>query len=351
MNQIYYITVLVIALLFVLNCVTGNNRKNNIRLFNIGVFVLLLVDCLKDPYVYPDIGNYSSFLKYGYAAASEESYNIGYTLLNSIFRCFSVNFVSFSILLAVFTVVVYTNELKKYSVNPIYSLLLYTMMIYIHSFWVLRQALAVVFVLCSLKYILSRNLKKYIVTMALAVSMHTTAIVAVPLYYLYTVKPNKRNIFIVILVAFIAIFSFKSIVTMVVGADSHYSHYLEMQGGDTTIRLISKVFFVLLYVYALKNHCTMGLNYIILICALYNVFIYIGGMTIFGMFRLRQYFDVAEVLGLPLIVHYCGFLRNKVQRVCVKISVFVYFILVVMTYIRFIESDNFENGYRFFFLK
>jgi hypothetical protein len=353
MDKVYHITVYIIFFLYALNYVTGNSRKNNIQLFNIGVLVLLTVDVLKDPYMYPDIGNYSDYLKYGVMdiSGAGDNFNIGYSFLNKIYRAFSDDFIYFNILIAIFIVVVYTNEIKRYSVNPVYSLLLYTLIIYFYSYWLLRQALAIVFVFYSFRYILSRNLKKYIIVMVLAVSMHTTAIAAAPLYYLYNVKPSLRNAIISFVAVAIATFGFKSIVTMVVGAGSYYTRYFDMDGDDTTLRLISKIFFVVLYVYTLRKNCIKGLNYILLICAICGVYVYMAGSTIFGIFRLRQYFEIAEVLGLPLIIYYSRFLRGKFQRICIKTSVLAYFVIMVMTCIRFIESSNFENGYRFFFQK
>lgn len=347
MNLIYYKTVLLIFLLCAINYFTGNNLKNNLRLFNIGVFVLLFTDVLKDPFQYPDMGGYADLLTTGYI--SGENINWGYLLINKIFRCVSVNFIFFNMTIATFVVVVYTNEVKKKSVNPIFSLLLYSLLIYCQSFWILRQALAEVIVLCSFKYILSRDLKRYAIAIVLALSMHSTAIIAAPLYFLYSIKLSKRNVILMLCVSIFSLFAFKSVAVYLMSGDSYYSSYLEYDGGDTSIRVLSKLFFVLIYIYTLREKCSVGINYIILICAIFNVFIYIAGQSFFGLFRMRLYFDICEILGLPLIIYSCKSIRSLPKRLLIKSSVLVYLVFIIVSFVRFIEGGNFDEGYRFFF--
>ena len=79
------------------------------------------------------------------------------------------------------------------SVNPVFSILIFVLSgDYFNSQNQIRQALAMAIFLYAMKYIKERNMKKYFFFIVIAMLIHTSAIVYVPLYFLYGLKVNAR---------------------------------------------------------------------------------------------------------------------------------------------------------------
>lgn len=355
---VYYLTALIIGVVCLLNrkptssVISRNAKANEIPGFGFGVFVLILINILKDPMLYPDTPMYADYLKYGYFLGYFDSsnVNIGYDMLNKVFRIFSSNFTLFSIIVAAITTFGYIHTIKKYSVDPTFSLFLFTIISFFPSFWLWRQYIALIFILYSYEFIISRKLLKFLILISLAISMHSTAIVALPLYFIYGIETNKKNIIILLGGFILAIVFFNVLANTLLSNSEYYAHYLETEVEESTmLRLLTKIVFVLLFVFCLKADCLKkNYNYILLLCGMMNILLYAGGSSLYGMYRLRSFFDVSEVLGLPLIASYLH--KKNVSHRILKEAVLVgYILMLVYSFYRFIESDNFQLGYNTLF--
>lgn len=94
----------------------------------------------------------------------------------------------------------------KYSENPTLSFLIYICMgIFTFTFSGLRQAIAISIIFFSYVFIKNKKLIPFLVCIVLAMSMHATAIVFVPAYWLYKVRIPRKS-FILIVPLTVAIF-------------------------------------------------------------------------------------------------------------------------------------------------
>lgn len=79
------------------------------------------------------------------------------------------------------------------SINPAYSILIFVLSgDYFNSQNQLRQAIAMAIFLYAMKYIKSRELKKYIVLIIVAGLTHASAFIYLPIYFLYGRKINAK---------------------------------------------------------------------------------------------------------------------------------------------------------------
>lgn len=79
------------------------------------------------------------------------------------------------------------------SVNPAFSILIFVISgDYFNSQNQIRQALAMAIFLYAMKYVKERNAKKYFLFILIAVMIHTSAVVYIPVYFLYGLKVNAR---------------------------------------------------------------------------------------------------------------------------------------------------------------
>jgi hypothetical protein len=120
---------------------------------------------------------------------------MGYNLLNKLIGLFTADI---QVFYAALSLLVYTPIfvfLYNYSRYPGLSLLTFVAMGgFEFNYGVLRQACAGAVVIISYRYIRERNLKKYLICVLLAATLHWTALITIPLYFLYWIKINRKTI-------------------------------------------------------------------------------------------------------------------------------------------------------------
>lgn len=159
-----------------------------------------------DRYIYADlfdnvadvINSGSSNFKDAYIFDIYSS-EFGYCWLNVIIAFFTSNRYIFILLLTIIIYVNIYNILQKYTQNYAFALLIFMAFWFFFTFTYLRQVLAATFAWYSIKYILNRDLKKFIAVLVLASSFHNSAIIFFPLYFVPIIK-FKRDVIIYIAV-------------------------------------------------------------------------------------------------------------------------------------------------------
>ena len=90
-----------------------------------------------------------------------------------------------------------------------------------------------------------------------------------------------------------------------------------------------------------------GVNRVVFYSMFLNAVICFAAMNVFGVFRLREYFALADFIGVPVIIkHTMTFRKNK--RLIVISLVLVYLILLLMSFDSFVKGDNMNDAYQFF---
>ncbi len=101
----------------------------------------------------------------------------------------------FLCLISVLTVYLFLKEIVKQSTMPWLSILLFVGIdMYYDSFNVTRQVLAAALVFCCTRFLKERSFWKYCLAMVAISTIHRTALLMIPMYFLLNVKPTKRNV-------------------------------------------------------------------------------------------------------------------------------------------------------------
>lgn len=90
----------------------------------------------------------------------------------------------------------------KYSPLPFVSLLLYFLLRKADIFFT-RESIALAFCLFSIKFIEKRKLIPFIISVLIGMQFHKSVIVFIPAYFIYTLRLNTKQIFIIVGVFFI----------------------------------------------------------------------------------------------------------------------------------------------------
>lgn len=236
------------------------------------------------------------------------------------------------LIIATIHAIAYVNLAKRYSPYVMVSLIIF-LLGSVQSFFVLRQHLAIAITLFSYPYIINRDWKKFFLFMLLAFSFHQTAIIFVPVYFVYSIN-NKRKLNLFFVLMFLAVYSafifvFNFFATFLVG----YESYMELNESNMTSLIIS-VCYLLVYVLVLRDEVyTDGINRLVFILLTINVIIMFVGYSFSAINRLMMYYSVVRFLSVPITMAY---IRHSALRYG-----FCAFVLVLSLYL-FCSGSNAE---------
>ncbi|MBK7134064.1 MAG: EpsG family protein [Bacteroidales bacterium] len=111
-------------------------------------------------------------------------YEIGYKVLNSVFKFFIANPVFYFLIVNIVSLLVVFSFIKHNS-ESFYSVLLayYSFMYLSLQLGMIRQGLTVVIFYLSIEYLVKGDFLKYMLLIALAVTLHQSAIILIPIYF------------------------------------------------------------------------------------------------------------------------------------------------------------------------
>lgn len=214
--------------------------------------------------------------------------------------------------------------IKNYSRDKILSIICYVgfPMLYLESMNVIRQFIAISIVIYSVKYIFDEKPLKFMLSVAIAMLFHITAIVAFPLYYIY--KKNfsaKQNLLLLIL----SFLGGKLIMTLLslLPYFSKLSYYLKSQQEGYFIVFVVSLILNLLHIYFFKRLAAKDSKQI------FYISVFNFGLSIFFLFykipviagRFFFYFFPFLILILPA---YKEIFRQKIFVKTIFIFVFIF---------------------------
>lgn len=322
--------------------------RNRNRNFILAVVIISIFSCLKDPFIYPD--NISYYEWYKSLAFDDDSLNIGYIIYNHIVSFISNNnhFVFFAIS-AIAINVGYCKYIDRNSPHIWLALFLYILINYYPSFFLLRQYLAMPFVFMAFYYIIERKLVGFIVCSLLAYSFHTMSLCIVPMYFVYSLKPSRLNFILIAGGTVAGCLGLVAIGNYLSSYFDAYSHYLSLEVEDAAwSRAFMKIYIFGVYVYALGHDCyKVGINRIVFYSMLMCIIICVGAVNLFGVYRMRDFFSIADIIGVPLIWCYAK-QYNGFRKYTARNLALVYIALLVYSFNSFVQGDNMHSDYQLF---
>lgn len=341
---------LFVVLLFCFLLIANNYKKSN--LFQIAIVLLVVFAGVRDPFIYPDIEEYLIYFKTEeFSNGSTESVNIGYNFLSKVVYTLTGNFYFFSILVTCIIVFLYAWFISKFSPNKNISVFIYVLTLYFSSFFLLRQCLAMAFSLIAFNYVIERKLNLFLFWVLVAVSFHTSAVVILPVYYVYIIPWNRRTIFCLIIGSIVAIIGLKTMAQYILMFSTYYSAgYLDSDYQASYSRIAMKIVYMIVLLYSLGSEFkNKNIGYFVFICCLFEVVLYLGTAAagIEGVYRIRLYFDIGEIIGLPFLWVYSSKYHQR-KKLTIRFITISYVLLQCLSCDTFVNT-LFERGYKTFF--
>ena len=127
----------------------------------------------------------------------------GYIWLNIIISWFTANRYIFILVLTLLIYALLYQSLRDYCVNYPYALMLFMALWFYFSFTYLRQVLGATLAWLSIRYILKRQLWKFLLVWFIASTLHKSALVFLPIYFVPIRKYSVKTILAVMGVALV----------------------------------------------------------------------------------------------------------------------------------------------------
>lgn len=286
-------------------------QKNKIILF-IAFFQLFFIHAFIDPYNFNDTPSYAEaydiMCKYGYKNYFNYAYflksEIGYILLMWVSSWISSNTQFIFIVTSIIILGGYFYSIKNYSSIVWLSILILLITNFNQSLFVIRQYIGISIILCSFKYVISRNFRKFLLMLLLACSFHYSAIISIFLYFAYgfNFSERKKAVLMIITCVLLSIL-FKYAYVVAANMLSGYTAYLEGEGANAKMFILLFCVFILFFIGYRKNVAVNSVDKLIFCILLLGCVFSFAGIGFVATSRLNMYYSsIGLILALPRII-------------------------------------------------
>ena len=227
--------------------------------------------------------------------------------------------------------------LKKYSYMPIISVFLFFIVFWFQSFYVLRQYIALSFVMASIPFIINRNFVGFGLLLIVAFFFHQSSVVFVPIYFLfnYHFRLTLKTTLMFILCTIVITLAINSVFRIAVETLSGYDSYLDSEtSSDGNFKMaIVYLFYLLSYAFfSLKNKSeTLTDNlFVKLLCIAF--ILQFAGSNFVLMQRLNVYFSFSLMMVIPNII-------KAIKSQPLKYA-FIAFTIILYSYIMVLDFEK-----------
>lgn len=244
------------------------------------------------------------------------SYESGYVILNWLSSSLGFSFHSFLVIIAFFTMLSVGVFIYRYSSIPWLSFILFIGLgMYIYSFGILRQTIAMCILLWSVPYIERNNYKKAIIILMLAFTVHRNCIIFVLLFLFNKIRITKYTVTKYLIVCFILIIVSPLIYNYVIskfliylGKTSYVTSDFRINNQIILIYIIAILVVNFVNIKAFNNKTNRMTFWAFLLTIPFQIL----GMNNDGFARIIEYYYVFAIILIPFTIsnYACDFDYN-----------------------------------------
>ena len=341
-----YIIVILFAILLSSFYKKDDNSKSIIFLF-LSFLVLFLFSGLRYNIGYDY--SYTYVRLYNYLAMGYEisHYEPLFLLLNKfVFLVFDN--VDFVFLISSFLTIgiVYLAIKKQSSIVPLSIFLLIGSRFYFYSFTQVRQYIAIAIFLYAIKYIETKNIKKYMILIIIASLFHKLALAYIPIYFLSNIRLTKKKYITLsilsILVGGLFIPLYSNLATHFF---ADYNFISINPDSISSVFIIIALFVWILTIFYYDNIKENNYNNIYIIMQLVLMFMIFSTYKITDSYRIVALFSYHTIFLIP----------NLIKSIKIKDMKFIVLFLIVLLYsfsaILYLKNDTSMIPYTSIFSK
>lgn len=286
-----------------------------------------------DRYIYGEIfdniadittmkGKYSESLYYNFYNSE-----FGYTFLNVLISFFTENRYIFILIITLIIYIFLFISLRKYTENYPLAVILFMGLWFFFTFTYLRQVLGATIVWLGIQYVIERKFWKFLMVFLIAFSMHNSAIIFFPLYFVPRRKFSPRLIVgIMLSLLILGLSPLPNSLFQVYESSSIVERHADYNAsGGLRIPYILEAFFFLYLI--LKNYSDIPndksyivlMNMALIFCGILLLFVRSenGG-------RLSWYYMIGIIATITSICTFKTNIKNKIPLFLIGLSLFLY---------------------------
>lgn len=269
----------------------------------------------------------------------------GYVLYTQFLALFTSNPQGILIANALIITGAIFQTIKKYSPVVLLPVLLFVILDYATTLNILRQYMALSIVLFAFPFVVKRDFILFAVSCAIAASFHTSAILAIGLYFIYPLGFKFKNLWWVLLATVACFVLLAPIADEIISLTGRYAHYQgnillgeEMKAASvvkTFVQLAIAGFCVCSYKFVYKKgtyKTSIGLPVAFLLwCSVISVCLQFISIRATVMERLVMYFSTFNFLSIPFFVH-CYPKKNRWLVTIILLACFIAYHSIIFVY-------------------
>ena len=307
----------------------------------VAFLVLFVLHAFKNPWTLPDTPSYAN----GFIETAETSWGIlandgfklenlkaepGWVIMNKLLSMISSDSLILFLVTSFVILLGYFYAIKHYSNIIWLGVILFLLMCFTRSLFVLRQFLAMAITLFACKYVVERKPIPFLLLLTLAFTMHQTAIIFLPVYLLYGIKNNKTLTYVLIgggifLMLAMGIF-LRGSLSYLYGYETYIDNeYLE--GANYTMPIIMWATFAFRFLIMKQDCLEKGTNRLLTIILLCGAILSTAGIGFVPTGRLGWYFTMPLCVIIPHTISQIRFVPLKIAAVMVFLIMWGYLFL------------------------
>lgn len=266
----------------------------------------------------------------------------GYFLFTKLCALAGMSEMQFLLLIAVIIYVPFCRFLYRYSENPMMSFIYwFAFGLFGYSLGLFRQMIAISITLYGFSYIKERKLVRYLLITILASTFHLSALIVIPLYFIY-IFDVKRIFKWVLILETIVYVGARTVLLFILRFFPRYAGYIggqyDLQEQGNTMFVFLNILLILGYYIYCKNEknqnptmhiCINAMMVAVVIQAMAHV------MAILG--RITNYYSIYMVLLIPMCIN-----RYFKQRSKLYANIIVSLFLILIFYIMNVRGGALE---------
>lgn len=317
------------------------HKKIDLCYLVITFLVLFVLHAFKNPWTLHDTPAYVE----GFVEASETDWSVlisegfklrdlkaepGWVIMNKLLSMISSDSLILFLVTSFVILLGYFYAIKNYSNIVWLGVILFLLMCFTRSLYVLRQFLAMAITLFACKYVVERKPIPFLLLLTLAFTMHQTAIIFLPVYLLYGIKNNKTLTYVLIgggifLMLAMGIF-LRGSLSYFYGYETYVDNeYLE--GANYTTPIIMWATFAFRFLIMKQDCLEKGTNRLLTIILLCGAILSTAGIGFVPTGRLVWYFTMPLCVIIPHTISQIRFVPLKIAAVMVFLIMWGYLFL------------------------
>lgn len=306
-----YSSVIIIVSLFTL---LGNYSKEK---FGRPLFISLsiLIPSLLAGFRYRVGTDYDSYVLIFNDNFTRDNYEIGFEIFLSFFKSISENesFIFFSFTLLLMIILMMTIIPANKQLNAGMIMFVYLILFFFDSFNILRQSIALVLILYSLKFIWKFDFKRFFAIVLLASCFHTSALVILPAYLFNRLSFDKHFftklvfLFLIFFIILLNLDNITNLIARIYPSFTYYSRYfIKLPSYSLSLTLILRnlvPFISITFAFLLlKREGELNKKHTVLYCLFLASVVIAFSSDVYGsdvLRRLSDYFQISLVLIVP----------------------------------------------------